>query len=238
MRLPAAMIVIAHRGSSGTAPENTIVAFKRAVESGTDWIELDVRRTADDDLAVFHDRTLDRTTGGKGALSRCTAGDLQMLDAGGWLSSRYTGERIPMLSRVLDRLPSKIGINIEVKTDGDRHWRTRTTPLVAKILHAKGNGRPILVSSFNHSFLRRLHSLDPSINIGVLAMPLRDAGVLPSFFARSLGATTYVCSRASLRKRFVHDAHKHAMKVYVYGVNNARHLIRPRRFGVDGVITN
>ena len=238
MHLPGALMVIAHRGSSGTAPENTIVAFRRAVEAGADWLELDVRRTADDELAVFHDRTLDRTTDGRGSIYRHTMEDLRKLDAGRWFSSRYTGVRIPTLTEVLESIPAGVGLNIEVKTDGDRHWRSRTARRLTEVLHTRRRGRPILVSSFNHSFLKRLHTMAPSIVLGALAMPLRDAGLRPSTFGRACGAKAFVCSRTSLRKRQVHDAHRHAMRVFVYGVNSARHLLRPRRFGVDGVITN
>ena len=238
MLLPSAMTVIAHRGSSGTAPENTLLAFRRAVESGADWLELDVRRTADDGLVVFHDRTLNRTTDGRGPLIRRTVEELRSLDTGRWFSHRYAGERMPTLSMVLEKIPSRVGINVEVKTDGDPHWRSRTAQTLVEILRERGRGRPILVSSFNHRFLKQLHMIAPTVRIGVLAMPLRDAGLLPSYFVRTVGAATFVCSRASLRKRHVHDAHRHGMKVYVYGVNSARHLSRPRRFGVDGVITN
>ncbi len=238
MLLPGAMTVIAHRGSSGTAPENTLIAFRRAVESGADWLELDVRRTADDGLVVFHDRTLARTTNGRGPLFRRTVDEIRSLDAGRWFSSRYAGEHVPMLAMVLEKVPLRIGINIEIKTDGDRHWRSRTVLRLVELLREQGRGRPILVTSFNHRFLKQLHSIAPSIAIGVLALPLRDTGRAPSFFVRTIGARAFVCSRASLRKRHVHDAHRHGMKVFVYGVNTARHLLRPRRFGVDGVITN
>ncbi len=238
MLLPSAMTVIAHRGSSGTAPENTIVSFRRAAESGADWLELDARLTVDGELVVFHDRTLDRTTNARGRLVAHTARELSRFDAGRWFAPRYAGEHIPTLISVLDRMPARLGINIEVKTDGDRFWRSRTARKLAEVLSLHGHERPILVTSFNHLFLRGLRAIDASIAIGVLAMPLRDAGVLPSHFARTLGARVYVCSRTSLRRRFVRDAHRHAMKVYVYGVNTARHLTRPRRFGVDGVITN
>ncbi len=238
MLLHSAMTVIAHRGSSGTAPENTLLAFRRAVESGADWLELDVRRTADDGLVVFHDRTLNRTTDGRGPLFRRTVDELRLLDAGRWFSSRYAGERVPTLSMVLEKIPVRVGINVEVKTDGDLHWRSRTAQRLVDVLRETARGRQIIVSSFNHRFLKQLHTIAPSIRIGVLAMPLRDTGLLPSFFVRTVGAAAFVCSRTSLRKRHVHDAHRHGMKVYVYGVNSARHLYRPRRFGVDGVITN
>ncbi len=238
MLLPGAMSVIAHRGSSGSAPENTLVAFRRAAESGADGIELDVRRTADDELVVFHDRTLRRITNVRGLLIDRTAEQLRPLDAGRWFSSRYAGERIPTLAAVLEGLPLRTGINIEVKVDGDAGWKTRTAHRLIEVLRAHGKGRSILVSSFSHRFLKHFHALAPSVPVGALAMPLRDAGILPSSFARAFGARAYICSRASLRKRHVRDAHRHGIKVYVYGVNSARQLLRPRRFGVDGVITN
>ncbi|MGA9120622.1 MAG: glycerophosphodiester phosphodiesterase family protein [Bacteroidota bacterium] len=238
MHLPSAMTVIAHRGSSGTAPENTMVAFRRAAAAGADMIELDVRLTADDVLVVFHDRQLRRTTNGRGAVRNRTVDELNRLDAGSWFSHRYAGEQIPALITVLAQLPGRVGLNIEVKTDGDRRSASKLASGLAEILRDAAKGRALLVSSFDHSFLRRYRTFDADTPIGVLAMPVRDAGVLPSYFARSLGASTYVCSRSSLRKRFVRDAHQHSMRVYVYGVNTSRHLLRPRRFGVDGVISN
>jgi glycerophosphoryl diester phosphodiesterase len=238
MRLLSAMKVIAHRGSSGTAPENTMIAFRRAVESGADMIELDVRLSADDELVVMHDRTLRRTTNGRGPVHRLSAAELQRLDAGGWYAHRYAGERVPTLASVLTGLPVGVGLNIEAKTDGGRRAGAPAAAVLAQVLRRAGGRRHILVSSFDHAFLKRFHTLDPATPIGVLAMPLRDAGILPSHFARTLDATAYVCSRSSLRRRFVRDAHRHGMSVYVYGVNSARHLVRPRRYGVDGVISN
>lgn len=232
------MMVVAHRGSSGAAPENTLAAFHRAAEAGADMIELDIRLTADDELVVFHDRTLRRTTNGRGPVRGFTLAELRRLDAGSWFSHRYAGEPIPTLATVLDRLPESVGLNIEVKTDGDRHSRSTLAANLARLLRRVAGKRRILVSSFDHAFLKHYRSVDPTTPIGVLAMPVRDAGILPSHFARTLGARVYVCSRSSLRKRFVHDAHRHALSVFVYGVNSARHLLRPRRYGVDGIISN
>ncbi|HEX9006388.1 MAG TPA: glycerophosphodiester phosphodiesterase family protein [Bacteroidota bacterium] len=233
------MLVIAHRGSSGQAPENTMASFRLAAEAGADMIELDVRLTADGALAVIHDRRLERTTDGRGPVRRRTARSLAALDAGGWFSRRFAGERVPLLEEVLEELPRSIGINIEVKTDGEPHWRSRMAPAVVEAVRRHGHGRTLLVSSFNHPLLRRIRALDASVPTGALAMPLRDVVLRrPSSHARRLAVSAFICSRSRLRKRHVVNAHACGLRVYVYGVNTARDLMRPRHFGVDGVITD
>ena len=114
------VLVVAHRGCSGRAPENTIAAFEMALEQGSDMIECDVRLTKDEEVVVFHDRALDRTTNGKGPVEQRTLEELKRLDAGSWFSSKFSGERIPTLSEVLHLLEGRAFLNIELKTDSDR----------------------------------------------------------------------------------------------------------------------
>lgn len=201
-------------------------------------IELDVRRAADGVLVVIHDRRLNRTTDRRGSVYRTQYAGIASADAGSWFSLRFVGEPVPSLDHVLASLPSKIGVNIEVKTDGDRQWRSKTVPAVAGAVRKHGAARELLVSSFHHAFLRALRTLDPRIHTGALAMPVRDATRKPSSLAQRYGVSSYICSRSALRRRAVVDAHAHGMRVYVYGVNTARHLDRPLRFGVDGIITD
>ncbi len=233
------MLVIAHRGSSAQAPENTMAAFRLAAEAGADMIELDVRLTADGALAVIHDRRLQRTTNGRGPVRRQTAPRLTAFDAGSWFSRRFAGERIPLLAEVLEELPHSLGVNIEVKTDGEPRWRSRMAPILVDTLRRHAHGRTVLVSSFNHPLLRRIRALDASIPTGALAVPVRDVVFRrPSSHARRLAVSAFICSRSRLRKRHVVNAHACGLQVYVYGVNTARDLVRPRRYGVDGIITD
>ena len=90
-------LVVAHRGGAGLAPENTLAAFRMALEVGADAIELDVRLTRDGRVAVIHDRTVDRTTGGRGPVGSYTLAELKALDAGSWFGPQYLGERVPTL---------------------------------------------------------------------------------------------------------------------------------------------
>lgn len=232
------MLVAAHRGSSGTAPENTMAAFREAVHAGADLIELDVRFTRDLEPVVIHDRLLRRTTGGRGDVGRYTVDELQQFDAGGWFAARFADERIPVLRRVLEELPVRIGINIEVKTDGDRRSTALLAEHLCSVIHAYDKRRSLLVSSFDHQFLRVLHRQDPQVPLGVLLHPLRDVARRPSYLARQLHAGFILCSRTMVRRVIVERAHAHGVKVGVYTVNRVSDLDRLRRFAVDLVFTN
>ena len=232
------MMIIAHRGSSGTAPENTLAAFRQAVKAGVDMIELDVRLTADRRLVVFHDRRLGRTARGFGPIWDKTFMELRGLDAGSWYGRHFHGEKIPTLHEVFHVVPRRVGINIEVKTDGDPRKSLGLEEVLLDTIRIEAAERIILVTSFNHRLLRNLHRQAQHLRLGALYMPVRDVGKKPSALARRFGVSAFVCSRTQLRRRVVRNAHRHGMSVMAYGVNTARHLARARRFGVDAIITD
>ncbi len=107
----------AHRGGAATHPENTLAAFRNAVALGAHQIEFDVRRSADGEIVVIHDARLDRTTNGRGKVSRTNFAQLRELDFGQWKSDRFTGERIATLAETLDALPRDVWINLQIKKD-------------------------------------------------------------------------------------------------------------------------
>ena len=109
--------VIAHRGFSAIAPENTLPAMQFAVDSGAEMVEFDVRITKDNQLVVIHDETVERTTNGKGLVSRHTLQELQTLDAGTWFSQTFSGTQVPSLNEVLQLCSGSVYMNIEIKTD-------------------------------------------------------------------------------------------------------------------------
>ncbi|MGL4971324.1 MAG: glycerophosphodiester phosphodiesterase family protein, partial [Cetobacterium sp.] len=111
------MYILAHRGASGTAPENTIAAFKKAIIDGCDGFEFDVQQTKDGKLVVFHDWTLERTSNGKGYVREHTLDELKELDAGSWFGEEFKGEKIPTLEETLDLIPDNMLINIELKEE-------------------------------------------------------------------------------------------------------------------------
>ncbi len=218
------MLLIAHRGSSGVAPENTLAAFRRAVRDRADMIELDVRLSADGAPMVIHDRGLYRVTGVRGRVREWTAKDL----------ATY----IPRLSTVLRLLPPAIGLNIEVKTDGDRRRSGLMVEQLGEMLVSRSGNREILVSSFDHAFLRKFHRRFPAFPVAVLYLAVRDLGRSPVLLARRAGARIFICSRAQLRRRWVRKARAAKIRVLVYGVDTVHQLQSLLRHGVDGVITN
>jgi glycerophosphoryl diester phosphodiesterase len=232
------MRVVAHRGSSGSAPENTLAAFRQAARAGVDMIELDVRFTADWHLVVFHDRRLGRTAMASGPVWTKTLAELRSLDAGSWFSRRYSGEKVPTLHEVFRAVPRRVGINVEVKTDGDPRRKAGVEDLVLDAIRSEAAERDILVSSFNHTLIRNLHKRAPHLRLGALYMPVRDLPRSPSALARRLGVAAFICSRSQLRRRFVRNGHRHGVSILVYGVNTPRHLARAWRFGVDAVMTD
>jgi len=111
----SAPLVIAHRGASMYAPENTIAAFELAVEMGADAIELDTMLTADGTPIVIHDQSLERTTNGSGSVASKSIEEIQLLDAGSTFDARFDGEKIPTLKEVFSAVGNKILINVELK---------------------------------------------------------------------------------------------------------------------------
>jgi glycerophosphoryl diester phosphodiesterase len=218
------MLCIGHRGAMGHAPENTIRSVRRALELNVKYIEVDVF-FVDGELLVFHDERLERTTNGSGYLCDHSFEVLRTLDAG-------EGERIPTLAEVCDELQSRASINIELKGPGTAE------PVASHIagLLAKGwDVRSILVSSFNHRELAAFTVLAPEVPIGVLLgdLPLDDAKCASDLTAFSVHA-----SLDGIDARFVEDAHRRGLKVFVYTVNHPDDIERMHQLGVDGVFTN
>ena len=240
MRVPErdTVLVIAHRGSSGTAPENTMAAFREAAASGADMIELDVRLTRDFEPVVVHDRTFRRTAGARLRVWEANLADIRRLDAGGWFAPRFRGEPVPTLREVLAWLPEALRLNIEVKTDGDPRPADVTAEACVAAIAERPAGRDLLVSSFDSRLLRHLGRLLPGLTLGALYVPLRDARHAPSAVARASCCRVFICSRVQLRRRMAPDLHRRGIMLFCYTVNDHGHLTRAIARGVDGVITD
>lgn len=228
-RLP---LVIAHRGASASAPENTIAAFRRAVDDGADGVELDVQLTSDGIAVVHHDRTLRRTTGRRGRLSSIGIDALGELDCGSWFDTGFSDERVPTLAAVLELLGTHLIVNIELKSGGD----LSLAEAVVDAVRATGTSRSVLLSSFDHRLVAALRDRAPDLARGVLLKPL-DFGA-PSRAALRVGAQAVVMARSQLRTDRVRDAHMHGLAVIVYTVDRPKEIARCVHLGVDAIITN
>jgi glycerophosphoryl diester phosphodiesterase len=237
-RPPVRPIIVAHRGSSAHAPENTLAAFRRAVSDGADAVEFDVRMTRDGEIVVIHDSHLRRTAGGAGRVERRSAAELRRLSAGAWFGASFSAERIPTLDEVLEMLPRSIGLNIELKAG----LRTRRNPALverccAVIRRHRAESR-VLFSSFHHPFIRRARRLLPSAAAGLLFHPIRRATAPAVAAARRAGAQYIILGGGTLRKGVVHKAHDRGVCVAEFTVNTPGRFARALRYGIDAVITD
>ncbi|MCH7347494.1 glycerophosphodiester phosphodiesterase [Aeromonas sp. MR7] len=219
------MQIIAHRGASGLAPENTLKAIRLALTLGAQAIEIDVQR-ADGELWVFHDRRLERCTDGSGVLTAQSRAYLAGLDAG-------EGEPIPTLWQVMEAIAGKAELHIELKG-------AQTADEVARLTlraEAELGFTPAhwVVSSFHHPELARFAALRPEIRLGALTstIPLTLAK-----FAAELGAWSLNCDLDFVDEALVMDAHRRGLKVLVYTVDHTADLTVLAAMGVDGIFTN
>lgn len=161
-----ASVVYAHRGASGYAPENTLEAFRLAMDMGADGFELDVHLSRDGELIVMHDETVDRTTNGTGRIMDKTAAELKELDACNGME-KYKGAKIPTLAEVFALIQgTKLLINCELKTDNIQYPGIEEKCL--KLAEQMGVESQLLYSSFNHYSLMKLKALNPNAPTGAL----------------------------------------------------------------------
>lgn len=159
--------LVAHRGWSGLAPENTMSAFSKALNHpDIDAIELDVHLSKDGVPVVIHDFTLDRTTSGEGFVSDYTVDELRQLDAGEWFDAQFVNERIPLLEEVLVQAKGKKRVLVELKQKGN--WYEGLEQAVVDLIQRNDMCQEVLVISFDHKALQKVKELDKSISIGLV----------------------------------------------------------------------
>lgn len=228
-------LIIAHRGASGAAPENTLPAFRLALRAGAPMIEFDVHQTKDRELVVVHDATLQRTTGVRAAVETWPRCAVVALDAGAWFSSAYRGVRIPTLREVLRALDGRVAANIELKS-GTRRLHPGIESRLLATLRRLGWTHRVLISSFHVRYLERLRRLDRAAAIGVLVHPWS----LPTALARAarLEAFSIHPPARVVTRDLVKRIHAAGYRILPYTVDRARDKARLLRLGVDGFFTN
>lgn len=229
-------LLFAHRGASAHAPENTLAAFELAVRQGAPAIELDVKLSADGEVVVMHDATVDRTTDGKGRVCNFPLAALRELDAGAWFSDQYRGERIPTLIEVLETIGRRVFINIELT-----NYTTPRDALAEKaaaLVRSFDLQARVLFSSFLSHNLKEVAQILPLAPRALLAWP-----GLTGLWARSFGFAfgDYQALHPYLRDVTVHQiarVHRLGRRIHVWTVNTASEIRRLVGWGVDGFFTD
>lgn len=233
---------IAHRGFSGKYPENTKIAFARAIELGADMIELDVTLSKDKIPVVIHDDTLERTSNGKGKVRNVPLEKLKQLDFGSWMHSNFSEERIPTLEEVLKIIKkSKLGLNIEIKSSAfekkisDSCIESQTLRLIDKY---KLFNR-IVISSFEPRILLRLRELSSKVKLAYLIEPgYQKLKLDPIYFVTQVKAVSLNMHKSQIKTEIFSRAQERNIPVCVYTVNTLSELKRMKDHELAGVFTN
>lgn len=229
------MIYIAHRGASAHAPENTLEAFRLALDIGAKHFELDIHQTKDGELVVLHDDNVKKLGASSRKVSQLSCRELRALDAGSWFNTKFKGEPVPLLSEVLDLLGESSWLNIEVKEGVSVYPGIDENLLL--LLKKKPTWKDrFSISSFDHPTLLKLRSLDAHIPLGYLLgfTSWRHAWKELS----QLGCESLNLSWRQVSQKWVRAAHAKKMKVFVYTINSPEQVVRLEKMGVDGVFTD
>ena len=241
-------MVIAHRGGRSLGPENTLYTYRRAVDMGVDVIEIDVRLTKDNQLAVIHDKSVNRTTNGSGTVESYTLADLQKLDAAyHWTADeantfplRGNGIKIPSLSEVFQEFP-QMRINIEIKDP-----KPAAINSICQTIQDHGMSPKVMIASFNAGALKKFRSLCPAVatsagaSEAILFYTLQKIYLESAYSpaARALQVPPAYGDLQVVTRRFIEAAHDRNLKVHVWTVNSVDAMKKLLQIGVDGIMTD
>jgi glycerophosphoryl diester phosphodiesterase len=220
--------VMAHRGASGMAPENTIAAIQAAIDAGADWVEIDVQETADGEIVVIHDSDLKKVAGKSMKIADSSIAELQSVDIGSWFGTEFSDQRIPSLKQVLELCKGTIGVNIELKYYGGERLFEES---VARIVEATDMQDQVVLMSLNYNGIRKMRELRPGWTLGLLSTVSLGNVIRLDIDFLALNARS--TSRTKIRS--IHNQDK---KVMVWTVNDAVGMSIMFGRGVDAIITD
>ena len=228
-------LIIGHRGASAYAPENTLASFDLAVQSQADAIEFDVKLTADKQVVVIHDSSVDRTTNGSGKVSEMKLSKLQELDAGSKFGIKFAGEKVPTLEAVFELFGKRILMNVELT-----NYSTPFDELVEKVVDLVIKHKVedhVIFSSFLAKNLKQARNMSPMIPCGLLAY----SGLL-GFFPRQYGwkkkfqaLHPYI---TDVDQELVQKVHDKGKRIHVWTVNGEDNIRKMLELNVDGIFTD
>ena len=226
------MLVIAHRGASGHAPENTLAAFRKAIAQRAAFIETDLQLSRDARFVAIHDDTVNRTTNGQGAVHDLTLPELQRLDAGQWFGSEFAGERIPTLEEILEfSKKHDVVFYLELKPSGS--WGGEHALIGA--LRESGEIPRTVVISFDSEILGGLRQIEPTLMTGVLY----DGQIeKPIERALEVGARQLAVRANLVTPALLMEARKSDLQVVCWTVNHPAHMRLLIEAGVDGIMSD
>lgn len=224
--------IIGHRGGAAGYPENTLAAFKKAVELGADGVEFDVQLTKDGEVVVIHDELIDRTMTGSGLVKDHTLKELRQMSAGEFFSPDFKAEKIPTLTEVLEIVQDLEVINIELK---NYLPYPELEEKVLKLVDQFEIRDQVIISSFNHHSLQKVKKLQPTIKTGALLMAKM---IEPADYAFKRGFDALHLHFLTADQKTIDKSHFMGMQVNVYTVNFAESVLELLKKEVDMIMTD
>ncbi len=228
-----ACIRIAHRGASGSAPENTLAAFKKAIEIGVDAVEFDLHGTADGEIVVIHDPSLDRTTDMHGPIKQTTLETIKQADAGAWFDEQFAGEPVPTLAEALECITDKAIAVLEIKD-------SLITEAVVEKIREMNVLELTVVISFHSAVLQTVRSLEPRIPTGWLigssnehTHPIQLCQQLGS-----LGSSLLNVNHQLITAEFAYEVRRRGITLWSWTVDDIERIRQMCAFGVQGITSN
>ena len=234
--------VVAHRGASMEAPENTLPAFKRAIELNCHYIEIDVQQTLDGEVVVIHDTTVDRTANGSGMVKEMELAELKSLDAGSWFSEKFAGEKIPTLREVLSLDLKRSKLIVEIKNQDNRYPGIEKK--VALLIKESGKAESVIVKSFSGKTLKKLRGLLPKApTIYVTLGPIIDGLLIIDEWIRfgslfDVEADYYQVHRFFVSRELIEQVQTKGKKLIVWDVHEEEDIEKMIKLGVNIIETD
>lgn len=222
------VVVIAHRGAAGKAPENTLAAIKQAINDGADWVEIDVQETVDGEVVVIHDSDFMKLAGVNLKVWDGSLKKIKEIDVGSWFAPQFSAERVPTLVEVLEETRGKVRVMIELKYYGyDKQLEQRVVDIVERTDMVDD----VAIMSLKYDGVEKIRTLRPDWAVGLLsAKTIGEIAVLDvDFLAVNIGMAT---------PGFIRNAQSHSKKVFVWTVNDKVSMSRMMSLGIDGIITD
>ena len=237
-------MLIAHRGASGYAPENTIPALLKAMELGANYLEIDVHQSIDSQIVVIHDYDIDRTTNGTGSVKEMNIAELKQFDAGSWFDPLFAGTRIPTLQEVLNILEPNVKLIIEVKGNSEDYPGIEQN--IISIVSQYQVESQIILKSFSIDVLNRFKILAPEIpRLYVFVLHLSalnftiDKWINFTDIYENLSEAQYFQAHCwFINKSVIENAHANSIKIIAWHVNTEEEVESMLELGVDGIETD
>ena len=225
------ILITAHRGSSGEAPENTMSAYLLAIEMGSHFAELDVQETSDDVLILYHDKTYNRTAGVSANVWDLSYESIKEFDVGSWKNEAYRGEPIPLFTDIIDSVNGRMLLNVEIKMNGHQDGLTEH---VVQVLEEKDFIDKCIVTSFDFNAIDKVRKINPKIVVGYVFSKIPNNVDVFSADVDLLSVKNTVVT-----PEFVKSAHQSGKEVHVWGkVDEKKEMVRLKNLKVDNIITD